>query len=105
MTNMNEEDVYEIIKTELDKYMIFKPLNEDISRRIVLKIRAFVIEQKCHRRNLRFKRVLLYRVIAVGTGFLATFLWTGSWEAATGLSIIIEIVHSVMHYLMDKWIE
>ena len=103
---MNENEVYQIIKDELNHYVIFFPKQEDIARRILNKIRVYIKEEQYLHRENRIKRILSYRVLSLTSEWLVFYLITGNLEISLLGTVITCIgLHSILHFIIDKVFE
>jgi uncharacterized membrane protein len=101
---MNDKQAYQIIKEELDKYIVFVPHNSNIARIIVKKIHAYVVEETKYAESRRLYRVVTYRIASIVSEFIIVYLITGSIEFSIAIAPICMIVHSALHWLVDKLI-
>jgi len=103
---MDDNEVYKIIKDELNHYMIFSPKQEDIARRILDKIKIYIKEEQYLRRENRIKRIISYRILALISEWLIFYLLTGNLEISLVGTVITCIgLHSILHYIVDKVFE
>jgi|TARA_R110001583_G_scaffold5598_11_gene30100 uncharacterized membrane protein len=49
------------------------------------------------------KKVLIWRAISVVITLVITWLWAGSLAAATGLTIVLQGVLLVSHWIFEDW--
>jgi len=103
---MDDNEVYKIIRDELNHYMIFHPRQEDIAIRILNKIRAYIKEEQYLHRENRIKRILSYRILSLTSEWLVFYLITGNLEISLLGTVITCIgLHSILHWIVDKVFE
>jgi len=100
---MNESEVLKIIEDELSHYIIFSQHGVKISNRILEKIRAYIVEEKHYRRSRIISKVIIYRIFGIGSGFIIGLLLTGRIDISVELTVIIETVHTLFHYLLERF--
>jgi len=100
---LNESDVEKLIKEELDKYYITKPRGVNIPERIMFKIHAYISEEKYYRRSRIISKILIYRAFGILSGFGIGYLFTGSLEIASVLTVTIECIHTIGHYILERF--
>ena len=49
------------------------------------------------------KKVLIWRVISIFITLIITWVWAGSLFAATGLTIALQFVLLVTHWVFEDW--
>lgn len=49
------------------------------------------------------KKVLVWRAISVVITLIVTYLWAGSLWAASGLTIVLQIVLLLTHWVFEDW--
>ena len=102
---MNEQQVYEIIKEELKHTVVFQLYRGDLARRITNKIKLYIKEQTYLERENRLKRVIIYRIASISSEYLIVYLVTGSLLIPIVTTPICVIVHSILHWCIDKMID
>ena len=99
---MNEQQVYEIIKEELKHTVVFQLYQGDLARRITNKIKLYIKEQTYLERENRLKRVIIYRIASISSEYLIVYLVTGSLFIPIITTPICVVVHSLLHWLVDR---
>ena len=99
---MNEEEVYQIIKDELKHTVVFQIYEGDLARRILNKIKAYVKEENLVHKENRLKRVISYRLLSISSEYLIVYLVTGSLLIPIITTPICVVVHSLLHWIVDR---
>ena len=99
---MNEEQVYQLIKNELKHSVVFQVYEGDLALKITKKIQTYIKENKLIERENRLKRVIFYRILSIGSGYLIVYLVTGSLFIPIITTPICVVVHSILHWLVDR---
>jgi len=103
---MDDNEVYKIIKNELNHYTIFHPRQEDIARRILNKIKIYIKEEQYLHRENRIKRIISYRILALISEWLVFYVITGNLEISLVGTVITCIgLHTALHWIVDKVFE
>ena len=99
---MDEEQVYEIIDKEMENGKKNGCSNEYVVNRILRKIQAYIQEEKHYHKKVILERVTLYRVLAIATSFLVSFVFTGSYFDGIGITAASEGIGMLLHYILER---